>query len=149
MTQTDSDSHGKNALKTIFDFSGVLIVGFVLALIVGNIIVIFVADVYNQEACWRAAHAVANGVKNGLSTRSIYRSAQDSILSLTVLNTYMDGPECTECFEQPSMPGNVWQVTTVTSIRLPAPFLVLNNQHALEDGRLKLTKTYLLKIGRV
>ena len=145
MTESEPKPLQHQSPSSPFVLVVVLVFTIVALLIAGNVVVIFIADSFNDQACHRAADAVRRAVENKMTSDAVFNAAQDSIVRLAAFDSYMDGPNCVECAEEPSHVGTIWKVTTQLSVRLPAPYLVLDGD-VRREGKMSFSKTYLVRM---
>ncbi len=132
----------------VLELSLAVLLLIICALLCGNICVIQLAKVYNDNVCQRAAIAAAGAVIHNQDAQKILDAAQNCLKTCSIGGFFIEQPQFTKFKYESNAQGRALTVGTSTSVRPPALFLVADAQTRAE-GKLTLVSNYTIQIPRI
>lgn len=130
---------------TIADLGIALVLLIVLTLLSANIYVIYLASHSNDLACRDALNAAFKAFSAGKNMEGIMQAAQESLTTCSHGNFFIGHPQFTKFrYEKLPRAGSLVIETSIIA-RPPAPWL-LADKEIIHDGKLTITKTYVLRM---
>ncbi|HNB23062.1 MAG TPA: hypothetical protein PKZ32_11605 [Candidatus Melainabacteria bacterium] len=130
-----------------FDRAASLLMVTAAALLIGNVVVIWLASMYNEKACLAAVYEAGKACLAGHDQRRIMRAAYLGLSHSPNGGYFIEHPHFTEYHCEDIKGGKKLTIQTSTFVRLPAPMLVVMSKDNLsDDGRLAIHKRFQLDI---
>ncbi len=137
----------KQADGRYFDKAASLFMVVAAALLVGNVVVLWLASSYNDKACLDAVYEAGKACLAGHDQRRIMRAAYLGLQNSPSGGFFIEHPHFTEYRCEQVQGGKKLTIQTSTLVRLPAPMLVvMSKDNISDDGRLAIHKRYQLDI---
>ncbi len=116
-------------------------------LLIGNVVVLWLASAYNDKACLDAVYEAGKACLAGHDQRRIMRAAYLGLANSPAGGFFIEHPHFTEYKCEQVDGGRKLTIQTSTLVRLPAPMLVvMSKDNISDDGRLAIHKKYQLDI---
>ena len=130
-----------------FDKAASLFMVVAAALLIGNVVVLWLASTYNDKACLDAVYEAGKACLAGHDQRRIMRAAYLGLQNSPSGGFFIEHPHFTEYRCEQVQGGKKLTIQTSTLVRLPAPMLVvMSKDNISDDGRLAIHKRYQLDI---
>lgn len=130
-----------------FDKAASLFMVVAAALLIGNVVVLWLASTYNDKACLDAVYEAGKACLAGHDQRRIMRAAYLGLQNSPSGGFFIEHPHFTEYRCEQVQGGRKLTIQTSTLVRLPAPMLVvMSKDNISDDGRLAIHKRYQLDI---
>ncbi len=137
----------KQAESRPFDKAAMLFVVVAAGLLIGNVVVLWLASVYNDKACLDAVYEAGKACLAGHDQRRVMRAAYLGLSNSPSGGFFIEHPHFTEYRCEQVQGGRKLTIQTSTLVRLPAPMLVvMSADNVSADGRLAIHKRYQLDI---
>lgn len=117
----------------------------VIALLMSNIFVIYLARSYNDKACKDAVLSAASAVLTGLDASSIQRAAQEGLNKTPQGGYFIEHPTFLEYKYEKSGGVRQVKVQTQTIAHVPFPILVMDDSETRDHGQLAFKSTYIIE----
>lgn len=116
----------------------------VVALLVGNVYIIYLARCYNDKACRDAILCAAAAIESGKDSEAIMRAAKEGLNGAGQGGFFIEHPTFIEFKDQMVGGARQLRVQTQTMARVPAPILLIDKGES-EHGDLSIKQTYILE----
>ncbi|MCC7531208.1 MAG: hypothetical protein IT342_22060 [Candidatus Melainabacteria bacterium] len=137
----------KQADGRTFDKAASLFMVVAAALLIGNVVVLWLASAYNEKACLDAVYEAGKACLAGHDQRRVMRAAYLGLQNSPSGGFFIEHPHFTEYRCEQVQGGKKLTIQTSTLVRLPAPMLVvMSKDNISDDGRLAIHKRYQLDI---